>query len=983
MRIKKVLYSLTAVLLSLCMVLPAFAADSVPPFPTATVTEVTPPAKGVPVYGADHQPTGRTADIDAEFQFKADDPTEAQKTYYGKWICDYRVTFSDNLAAGSFGLYGKYGDYNVAFDYPVDTGTEPVYLLRSVGLDNHLTFNEVLNLVDPFNCGVYNLSVWNAGKTMTVELVMWSPDDAELKNVHVVATKSYTFPEIPFPTATVTEVTPPAKGVPVYGVDQNPTGRTADIDAEFRFKADDPTEKQIAFYGKWICDYRVTFSDNLAAGSFGLYGKYGDYNVAFDYPVDTGTEPVYLLRSVGLDNHLTFNEVLNLVDPFNCGVYNLSVWNAGKTMTVELVMWSPDDAELKNVHVVATKSYTFPEIPLPEATVTPVPEKDLPEAATIYEAPSQPTDETTAVDAAYVFAAVTPTEKQKAFYGDWICDYRITFDSVLAAESFGLYGNYGNYGDVAFLYPTEGNTTPVYLLSLLGLDSHLTYNEVLTLVDPFTCGVFNRSAANAGKTMKVELIMRAPGGSPEDAAVLASTSYTFPANLTVELTSQDTEGNSGVAMISGGGEFLKGDEVTVTAPEVTGYKFLGWYENEYTGEPVSNELKYIFVITASRKLIAVYESEGTVGDLHIIGSKYTVDNGIEQQSNADFDIKVGKKVELEYTGTDFLYWVNISDNIISTSEKYTFTFVGETTIRLITTRNFETEASVYVVFLNAYKQVLSEGRAIDEEGVEDLFPKTNPSKMGVTFVKWVFEGTEDEATADAIFEKASKDENSVVKIVPLYDKTEDTYKLTVKYVNGGSAQDVEGYVELKIPAGEKKTINVSDIAEATGADAAAFSFWSYDGEMPISTNESCSVVALKDQKVVLYAVFGVPTEDMKPAIIITQMSAAPSGEKFKIMTTTRWFAPEGYTVQEVGFVYSANAMFANDPDALLIGAENSVKHISPMTDATGIYTFNGTTSVSSRTLYIKGFLTYTDSDGNVLTIYTDMWHGSYDSLTGN
>ena len=109
MRIKKALYSLTAVLLSLCMVLPAFAADSVPPFPTATVTEVAPPAKDVPVYGADHQPTGRTTDIDAEFQFKANDPTEKQIAFYGKWICDYRVTFSDNLAAGSFGLYGKYG----------------------------------------------------------------------------------------------------------------------------------------------------------------------------------------------------------------------------------------------------------------------------------------------------------------------------------------------------------------------------------------------------------------------------------------------------------------------------------------------------------------------------------------------------------------------------------------------------------------------------------------------------------------------------------------------------------------------------------------------------------------------------------------------------------------------------------------------------------------------------------------------------------
>ena len=101
------------------------------------------------------------------------------------------------------------------------------------------------------------------------------------------------------------------------------------------------------------------------------------------------------------------------------------------------------------------------------------------------------------------------------------------------------------------------------------------------------------------------------------------------------------------------------------------------------------------------------------------------------------------------------------------------------------------------------------------------------------------------------------------------------------------------------------------------------------------------------------------------------------------MTTIRWFAPEGYTVQEVGFVYSANAMYANDADGLVIGAESVTKHISNQTDDTGIYTLNNTTSVASRTLYIKGFLTYTDGAGNVITIYTDMWQGSYNSLIGN
>ena len=963
----------------------------VPPMPQATVTEVAEEnlPTAAPLYDETLQPTGETTAVDAAYIFTAVTPTDEQVAYYGTWCCDYRVSFDDTLAANSFGLYGNYGTYgDIAFLYPVEGNTTPVFLLQLLGLDEHLTYNEILSVVNPFTCGVFNKSTANAGKTMKVELVIWErgTDPAEAT---VLATTSYTFPAYvpPMPEANVTEVTenlPTA--APLYDIEtQQPTGETTAVDAAYIFTAVEPTAEQVAYYGTWCCDYRVSFDATLAAESFGLFGNYGDYgDIAFLYPVEGNSTPVYLLAAFGLDEHLTYNEVLSLVNPFTCGVFNKSADNAGKTMKVELVMWErgtdPADAT-----VVATTTYTFPAYvpPMPEATVTEVTET-LPTAATLYNVETlQPTGETTAVDAAYKFTAVEPTAEQVAYYGTWCCDYRVSFDDTLAANSFGLYGNYGTYGDIAFLYPVEGNTTPVFLLQLLGLDEHLTYNEILSVVNPFTCGVFNKSTANAGKTMKVELVIWERGTDPAEATVLATTSYTFPQNYTVTLTSQDTDGNTGIATVTGGGEFIPGAEVTVAAPELEGFTFIGWFEGEYAGDPVSTEATYTFVIAGNRNLIAVYESSGMIGDLHIIGSKYTVDGGIEQQSNADFDKEIGKTVELKYTGEDFLYWVNISGNIISTSETYTFTFVGETTIRLITTRNLETQASVYVVFLNAYSQVLNEGRAIDEEGVEDIFPKTNPSKMGETFVKWVFEGTEVEATAEAIFDKASDSENVIVKVVPLYEKTGDTYTLTVKVINGGAAQEVEGYAGLEIPAGQAKTLTVAEIAELMDIDAETFSFWSYDGETPVSVNDFCTVVGLKDQEVTVYLVFGVSVESLQPTIVITQMSAEPSGQKYKLMTTERWFAPEGYTVQEVGFVYGTNAAFANDPDALVIGGTGVVKHISYQTSATGIYTLNITASDASKTLYIKGFLTYTDGDGNVITVYTAMRQGSYNSLAGN
>ncbi|MBO7658939.1 MAG: hypothetical protein J6T65_06470, partial [Clostridia bacterium] len=68
--------------------------------------------------------------------------------------------------------------------------------------------------------------------------------------------------------------------------------------------------------------------------------------------------------------------------------------------------------------------------------------ENLPTAAPLYDIETQqPTGETTAVDAAYIFTAVEPTAEQVAYYGTWCCDYRVSFDATLAAESFGLFGN--------------------------------------------------------------------------------------------------------------------------------------------------------------------------------------------------------------------------------------------------------------------------------------------------------------------------------------------------------------------------------------------------------------------------------------------------------------------------------------------------------------------------------------------------------------
>ena len=97
----------------------------------------------------------------------------------------------------------------------------------------------------------------------------------------------------------------------------------------------------------------------------------------------------------------------------------------------------------------------------------------------------------------------------------------------------------------------------------------------------------------------------------------------------------------------------------------------------------------------------------------------------------------------------------------------------------------------------------------------------------------------------------------------------------------------------------------------------------------------------------------------------------------------RWYVPSGYTVQEAGFVRSYESYYASHPEELVMGLENVKKHISGMTDSAGIYTMNINMTNLDRVMYVRAFLTFTDGQGNVITIYSDMSQGSYNQLAGN
>ena len=949
-----------------------FTAPVIPPLPEAEVTMLEPSTVQV---------DGEDVALEAEYKFKPKEPTAEQLAYYGNWYADYRVSMDADTAKESFGLYGEYSGYGQTFKqgylFPEPlTKDVPVKLLELADLSG-VTYNDLVKNIGEFTCGVWNESAENVGKTITVELMLWDPSDANAEPT-VISTTKYTFtaPVIPpLPEAEVTMLEPSTVQV---------DGEDVALEAEYKFKPKEPTAEQLAYYGNWYADYRVSMDADTAKESFGLYGEYSGYGQTFKqgylFPEPlTKDVPVKLLELADLSG-VTYNDLVKNIGEFTCGVWNESAENVGKTITVELMLWDPSDANAEPA-VISTTKYTFLKPDLPKAKVEPVEEPKT--GVPLYDASYQQTGETADLEAEYIFTPDDPTDLQIAYYGKWHTDFRISFDADLAAESFGLAGAYNGYGkefNVGFLYPTDvAKDQQIKLMETAGFTgpTAITFNDLVNNVKVFDCGVFNKSVDNIGKTIKVELIMWDPN-APEDVYVVKTTEYTFQ-GATLELQSQDTLGNNGIANLTGGGVYFKNAEVTVTASEENGYSFLGWFKDSYSGEALSTELNYSFTISADMKLVAVYQSTGTCL-LHIIGNSYEVDDSGPQESNADFDKAIGVSVTLKYTGEDFIYWVNSSDNILSTSPEFNFTMVDETTIRLITSRNFETQDSVLIVFLNAYKQVLSTTRAVDEEGVEDAFPKVIPSRMGMVFDMWVFQGTEEEATAEAIFAKASA-EGTVVTVVPKYVETGDTYTLNVRVKNGETVTDVEGYTELQIPAGKEKFIELKDIAAAAGMDVGNFSFWSSDGVKPISFDKnSISVLAVKGKVITICAVFGETVEPV-PVVSLVQKYAALVEGVTKVCVTYRYYQPEGFTVHESGFVITSNASYADNEEALVIGAPNVGTYKSPKyTSANVLFTTNFKTSDPNRVAYFRAYIKYTDSEGTVHTVYSEMQSGSYNGL---
>ena len=438
--------------------------------------------------------------------------------------------------------------------------------------------------------------------------------------------------------------------------------------------------------------------------------------------------------------------------------------------------------------------------------------------------------------------------------------------------------------------------------------------------------------------------------------------------FTVMVTSRTTGSDSPVANVAGGGSditYAVGTKVTASA--ISGYKFVGWFVNEYTGTPYSTDLTCKVKPTDDWTMIAVYEPiSGGVFALEVSASKFTVNGGATQRSYLLEKMPVGTQVTVVFKGSEnFLYWVNESGKVVSTSKTYTFSMGSATTLKAVYAEKEEHQAMV--VFISHTQQVISSKGYTDTQEIQ--FPEP-PIKMGATFVRWSM--TEAEIRA-----AMATTTTGIIVVEPVYEFSAGSYTVTVNYPNDETAT-------YTATVGKITTVTAKSI------DGKVFKCWK-NGDTVLGYTETLKIAPRGDLTLTAEYVDAGTTVDRLPVIALTEISASQQGAKYAVSFTATRSVPDGYTVTEQGILVSTNSRYGQSDalDAMKLDANGAKPDDTFIlkatnTDATGVTVLNGTVSAADRKVYGRAYMILHDSSGAMVYVYSDtILSGSYNSLTTN
>lgn len=433
--------------------------------------------------------------------------------------------------------------------------------------------------------------------------------------------------------------------------------------------------------------------------------------------------------------------------------------------------------------------------------------------------------------------------------------------------------------------------------------------------------------------------------------------------FTVMVTSRTTGSDSPVANVAGGGsDITYAEGITVTASAISGYNFVGWFVNEYTGTPYSTNLTCEVKPTDDWTMIAVYEPiSGGKFWLTVTASEFTVNGGAVQDSYLYEQFAVGASVTVNFTGSEnFLYWVNASNKVVSTEKSYTFIMGSETTLKAVYGKARQNQATV--VFISHSDQIISSKAYTTSDTIQFPVP---PIKMGCTFTGW--------SMTEAEIRAAMANNSGIIQVRARYTEPSIACTVTVVYPEGTDNQVVNAVV------GKAIDVTAKDIEGKT------FSYWTDDKGTVLGYTKTLKLAPSGDMTV--KAVYDENAE-VKPVISMTAIDASAGNGYWVVSFTATRAVPAGYEMVKQGILYSLDSRCAGEAgkDYLKLTADGTVpegvyEYSGKDQALNGVTRFNGKVGTADTTLYGRGYMILKNSAGKVLNVYADtILSGSYNSV---
>ena len=410
--------------------------------------------------------------------------------------------------------------------------------------------------------------------------------------------------------------------------------------------------------------------------------------------------------------------------------------------------------------------------------------------------------------------------------------------------------------------------------------------------------------------------------------------------------------------ISGGNLNVSNWRITPAAsaagakPAVSGGTFSSAVPEDYCAEffkPVQNaDGKYTVEKVKTNNVKINFG--GTGGSQITVG----VDGSISIINNHTQEFATGELVSLTATAQDnakFLFWLDSNGRIVSTNATYQFYVDSDISV----TAQFYTpaEGKRYVIFIDMNNYVA---------GYADVaFGSTVTAPDHLTFANRTFDGW---------YVDGHTNKYDVGASITVTEGDKDPLYVHAKYI----ATDAQFTI---IVNGDEKTYKYGDRVEVTAdADTEGHYFigWYDDGGILLSSKRTYIFTVTREITVIAKYSETMPSPS-SPVVNLYVTDRTPDNNLVIVYEVT-WDVPDDYVFATAGLILSTNS---DNKDKLLlekVGKNGIVKVSTTLPNNTSngkyIYTLTLDADTSESTIYARGYMSFSDSDGNITTIYTEV-----------